>query len=151
MIQCNQQNCFTLCEPCTVNDSTYHLTTKTIFFLDSRCHCYIKKREDGFCDTCRGICKKNCTYFDQFGSTSRCKNEIKHSTVSPYPIPATLDESMIQVYNRKLSNGIELPHNIFPEAECCVNGYPFNEHNVLEQTEITVYTKNDILKLNEHG
>ena len=64
-----------------------------------------------------GFAYKNThfTYFDHFGSNCRSKNEIKHLTVSTYPIPATLDESIIQVYNRQLSRGIELPPNIFPK------------------------------------
>ena len=134
-ILCSQP--FEVCEPCTVNHSTYFLlTTNTLFFIDTEYHFYINKEGKWFCDTCTGICKQKHKFLPILATfelpVKKAKNLIEYSTVSTFPIPVTLNESMTQVYNRQLTHGIDLPQNIYPEAEYCVNGYPFVK--VLEQT-----------------
>ena len=121
---------------------------KTIFFLESDYHCYLNKERKWYCETCPGVCKQKhrfqpiLTTLDQ---PIERESEIKYSTISTLPIPVSLDESMTQVYTRQLSRGLELPLNILPEAEYCVNGYPFNklEDLVLEKTGIIIYTENE--------
>ena len=116
-IQCMQQQCLAISEPCTLNDVTYFpLNKKTIFFLESDYHCYLNKERKWYCETCPGVCKQKhrfqpiLTTLDQ---PIERESEIKYSTISTLPIPVSLDESMTQVYTRQLSRGLELPLNIY--------------------------------------
>ena len=77
---------------------------------------------------------------------------VEYTIISTLPISNELDDELASVYTQQLSQEIQLPRLLYPEAQYCGQGYKFNtpNHLTLERTGITIYTENAILEFKDH-
>ena len=153
---CLQSNCVQDCEANNLEDMIYyHPIPKDIFLLtDDTFHCFQLNNGSWFCNSCPSKCKeylKLKIVLDQVASDTPIK-KVEYNTISTRPIPFSLDENQIKIYNHQLRNGINLPVNIYPEKDCCDNGFNFNEEVKLklEKVGVIIYTENEVNEFKEH-
>ena len=82
---------------------------------------------------------------------NKLQSKMKYDTISTTAIPFSFNTSQTQIYEKQISDGLDLPHKLFPEKSKCQNGFDYPEYNLtLENTGIILYLENDVQELKDH-
>ena len=155
--QCLEINSLVVCEASQFKEVVYYpLNIKSVFLIDSETfHLFYCKNHNWICNTCPNNCKMHSTLqaiikkSDYWIDTSNhMYHPIEYPTISTNPIPTTLNDKLVSIYSRQLSEGINLPALLLPEIQYCPSNFQFN--TVLERTGIIIYAENDVLELTDH-
>ena len=160
--QCLGYNALFMCEASHLDDITYYiLNLNSIFIVENNgYHSFSFKNDHWNCESCPNVCKMKSTLHKIACKSDNCCDlkvshdycPVEYTTISTLPIPNELDDELASVYTQQLSQEIQLPRLLYPEAQYCGQGYKFNTPNHLtrERTGITIYTENAILEFKDH-
>ncbi|KAI6660643.1 hypothetical protein LOD99_10374 [Oopsacas minuta] len=158
-VQCSQIMCLKVCEANVFEEMMYYLISPTnisILVLDTLHNFTLRTIGGCSCNSCLGKCKQQTKLQNILAMTDqpsiKSQRKIEYNVVTSAPIPFILDEALSSSYDQQLREGIQLPKMLIPEQKYCKNGYEFNREDQLklENTGIVIYTKNDVIRLNQN-